>query len=132
MTFENFLGPIELKIACTHRLFSRIHMNSTHQQAKAIASRMFNKRVTRSSLKLLALPPTSLASDRSTKNNVSSSDKSTNNSKSKRMKSATSSSSKKKFQRRTYSRSKKEKGMSIQRVLKRFSKRAASIPKIKK
>ena len=121
---------MSLKTLCTHGIAPRIHTNSSYHQAQAFAREIFNKRFTRNSLKLLALPPTASASDSSIKSNLASSTTAINNFRYKHVKNSTRPSIKKKFQHRNYSKLEKVKRSSLQRTLKFLSEKAVSGMKV--
>ena len=82
-TFQQFLGPIEFAMSFICCIYLRVLNNSTHDQAQAVASKIFNKRVTRNSLRLLSLPCISKLTNRVTNDYSASIATSTTKSKSK-------------------------------------------------
>ena len=124
------LGTIPFIIACVHCICPQIHLNSTHQQAQHVANKIINKRITRNSLKMLALPFTAWLSDSVTEDTSDSSVVSNNNSKSKHVKNAAKPSNKKHSKIHSCSKSKKTKGQAFPRTLKSFTKYVASNIKV--
>ena len=37
---QKLLGPLQFKIACVHRIYQRIHPNSTQQQEQTLANKI--------------------------------------------------------------------------------------------